>query len=183
VVVDPPGPALTRPVVLVGLSGSGKSTVAPLLARRLGVCVVDLDGRIEVETGRRVAEIFADSGEPGFRRAELDALRSVLAEVPSVVAAGGGVVCTPAARALLARDAVVIWLDAPDEVLLGRLDDPRAPRPLLRDDPTTTLRRLRREREAWYAEVADVRVSAGHLDPLQVAEAVLAELSTIGAVP
>lgn len=182
-VADPPGPTLARPVVLVGLSGTGKSTVAPVLARRLGVSAVDLDRWIEAVTGQCVVEIFAASGEAGFRRVELDALRSVLAQDPSVVAAGGGVVCTREARALLADRAVVVWLDAPDEALLRRLGDPGEPRPLLHDDPATTLRRLRREREAWYAELAAVRVSAEHLDPQQVADAVLAELSTIGAVP
>jgi shikimate kinase len=179
--IDARRAVLARPVVLVGLSGTGKSTVAPLLAHALGVRAVDLDRRIEAEAGRPVAEIFAAGGEAAFRALELDALGAVLGEPPSVVAAGGGVVCGPAARELLRLGAVVVWLDADDDELLERLEGPGEPRPLLRDDPATTLRRLRREREAWYEELSVARIAVDGLEPQQVADGILVELSRTGA--
>jgi shikimate kinase len=179
--IDARRPVLTRPLVLVGLSGTGKSTVAPLVADALRVSAVDLDRRIEAGEGRPVVEIFADEGEPRFRDLELDALRQVLGEPPSVVAAGGGVVCTGGARALLREGAVVVWLDADDSELLRRLEGAGERRPLLRDDPATTLRLLRREREAWYEELAVARIAVDGRGPLQVAEEVLAELNRTGA--
>jgi shikimate kinase len=172
---------LARPVVLVGLSGTGKSTVAPLLAHALGVRAVDLDRRIEAEAGRSVAEIFAAGGEAAFRALELDTLGVVLGEPPSVVAAGGGVVCGQEARELLRLGSVVVWLDADDDELLQRLEGPAEQRPLLRDDPATTLRRLRREREAWYEELSVARIAVDGLEPQQVADGILVELSRTGA--
>jgi shikimate kinase len=82
---------------------------------------------------------------------------------------------------LLREGAVVVWLDADDSELLRRLEGAGERRPLLRDDPATTLRLLRREREAWYEELAVARIAVDGRGPLQVAEEVLAELNRTGA--
>jgi shikimate kinase len=86
-------------VYLVGMPGSGKSTVGPVLADRLGVPFVELDARIERAAGKSVAQIFSDEGEARFREMEAAALMEAATEDPSVVSCGGGVVLEPANRA------------------------------------------------------------------------------------
>lgn len=146
-------------IALVGLPGSGKSSVAAALAGRLVWTWTDLDAEIEQASSRPVAEILRDDGEPAFRRLEFDVLRRVLARgAPAVIACGGGVLTVDEARTLLLDRASVVWLDAPDAVLLERLGD-GAGRPLLEGDPRAALPRLRASRTATYAR-AHLRVSA-----------------------
>ena len=143
-------------LALVGLPGAGKSTLGPLVARRLGARFVDVDARVEERAGMPVPALIDSQGEARFRQMELDALREVLAEVTSaVISCGGGLIAQPSAAELL-RHAVTVWLDAPDEVLLERLGDASG-RPLLRDDPPRRLAELRAAREAVYAR-STVRV-------------------------
>lgn len=153
--------------------GSGKSTVGARVAARTGRAFVDLDQAVEAAAGRSIAEQFADDGEAAFRARELAALRSVLeTEVPTVVATGGGIVTTEAARDALAERAHVVWLDAPPEVLALRVgggDD----RPLLAGDPTARLRELDAERRPLYAHLAHVVIDAAASDADLVAERVL----------
>src|SRR5437867_561127 len=88
------------PVALVGLSGAGKSAVAPLLAARLGRTSEDLDARIESEAGARVVELFERGGEPEFRRLEERALERAIERGAGVIACGGGAVTSAGARTL-----------------------------------------------------------------------------------
>lgn len=158
-------------VALVGLPGSGKSSVAAALADRLGWHAVDLDALVEGAAARSIADVFASEGEAGFRARELDALRRTLADPrPSVIACGGGVLVREQSRALLFDHAAVVWLDAPDGVLLQRLGA-AADRPLLRDDPARRLAALRSERAAVYGR-AHVRVETGDADVEEVADRV-----------
>jgi shikimate kinase len=128
-------------IFLVGFMGAGKSTVGQALGRELGWFFEDLDERIERREGRTVAEIFRDSGEQAFRRAERAALREVLDElsrgVPRVVALGGGAFVETENAALLKASSVpTIFLDAPVEELWRRCcmqaDEAGTQRPLLR---------------------------------------------------
>jgi shikimate kinase len=148
-------------VVLVGLMGSGKTTVGRRLATRLGLPFVDADEAVEAATGRTVAELFAERGEDGFRDAEAEVLAGLLDDrQPLVLAAGGGVVLREANRARLADDAVtVVWLDADPAFLASRIER-KAHRPLLAgaEPPREVLARLHRERAPLYREVADVVV-------------------------
>ena len=90
-------------IVLVGLMGSGKSTVARRLATRLSTDVADTDEIVEAQTGRTVREIFDTDGEAAFRDAESKALETALASGAGVVAAAGGVVLSAANRAVSER--------------------------------------------------------------------------------
>jgi shikimate kinase / 3-dehydroquinate synthase len=158
-------------VALVGLPGSGKSSVARALARRLGWRLADTDSLVEQSAGRTVSEIFAAEGEDGFRARELEVLRTALAEAgPVVVACGGGLPSRPAARELLWRSALVVWLDAGDAELLRRLGA-AGDRPLLRDDPAARLAELRRARGRLYA-AAPLRVDSADGDVDEVCDRV-----------
>lgn len=160
------------PIALVGLPGSGKSSVARLLADRLGRRWVDLDERLELVTGQTVTELFAE-GEDRFRTLETEVLRGVLA-VPTgvVVATGGGVVTNQLNRSVLATRATVVWLDVPVERLLDRLAADQTDRPLLNDgDPAIKLGALAEVRRPLYEQVATHRVDAS-ADPEAVVLAV-----------
>ena len=144
------------PVVLVGMMGTGKSTVGRRLASRLERPFVDADDELVRRSGLTVREWFAAEGEAGFRRAEADLLADLLsAPGPAVIAAGGGVVVTPANREALAGGALVVWLRADVPFLVSRLNQ-KDHRPLLDEDPAAALGRLHAERSALYAEVADL---------------------------
>jgi shikimate kinase len=177
VAVAPTSPPSTPLVVaLVGMMGSGKSSVGAALAARTGRVLVDLDEAIEQAAGRSVAELFAEEGEAAFRTRELDALMSVLAtRSATVVATGGGVVTIPEARAALSDGATVVWLDAPAEVLAERVGAGQG-RPLLAGDPSARLRALDAERRPLYSAVADLVVDAADGSPDAVADRVLAAL-------
>jgi shikimate kinase len=138
-------------VYLVGMPGSGKSTVGPELARRLGVPFVELDAEIERTAGKRVREIFEADGEARFRELEAAALTEAAGRDPSVVSCGGGVVLEPANRVTLRATGEVVFLSVPLDVLRARIR-PAADRPLIREQGD--LERLFREREALYREFA-----------------------------
>lgn len=144
-------------VALIGLMGSGKTTVGRRAAKLLDRPFVDADEAFIPRYGRTVADVFAAEGEAGFRELESKLLEEVLAvATPVVLGCGGGVVCVEANRRRLAQpDVHVIWLQAEPAFLASRIEQ-KADRPLLGDDdPRAVLERLHAERAGWYAEVAD----------------------------
>lgn len=159
-------------VYLVGMPGSGKSTVGPELAARLGVPYVELDAEIERAAGATVREIFEREGEARFRELEAAALGGAAARDPSVVSCGGGVVLEPANRVTLRATGEVVFLSVPLEVLGTRVR-PAAERPLIRAQGD--LERLFQEREPLYREFAAHVVDASGSPP-EVAEAIEKEL-------
>lgn len=162
-------------VVLCGFMGSGKSTVGRLLARSLHREFIDLDGFIEEREGRTIPEIFAKSGEAGFRDAERKAVGEVSLRSGLVVAAGGGTLLDPENAALLRSGGYVVLLDTELSCLQKRLEKDLT-RPLLQHgDRWETIRRLYAERIGKYRGAADASVRAGGSPP-EVAEAVLAVL-------
>ncbi|MPZ13717.1 MAG: 3-dehydroquinate synthase [Chloroflexi bacterium] len=171
----------SRLVILVGLSGSGKSTVGRLLSDRLGVPFIDTDAEIEVRAGRSIAEIFRSDGEPAFRAMECSVIADVLQRGGGVVAAGGGAVVAPENRAAMREAGVVVWLDAPSSELASRLISAgNVDRPLLGDARVSSLDRLRRERAAAYAESA-VRIETSGKTPVEVADEITRELREGGS--
>lgn len=171
------GPATTDVVphlVLVGLTGSGKSTVGRMCAARLRREFVDSDRVVEVQAGMSIRQIFESEGEDGFRRREHEALVTILDRPrPAVVATGGGIVVGDENRILLRRpDVRVVWLLATPETVISRLRQ-RGHRPLLDADPAGTLQEMWQVREPLYREVADVIVSVDQRSVGEVVEAVL----------
>jgi shikimate kinase / 3-dehydroquinate synthase len=158
-------------IVLVGLSGSGKTTVAALLAQRLGRPLVDLDARIEERHGATPAVLIRTRGEDRFRELEAEAVREAVGIAGSVIATGGGAVIDPLNRWALWDAGTIVWLDAPDEVLLARLAADDVERALLAGDAPRALAGLRSARTPFY-RAADVRVdTSGPLE--RVADAVI----------
>lgn len=118
-------------VVLVGLSGAGKSTVGPLLAERLGWRFIDFDEQIARDAGTTIAEIFRTEGEASFRERERRLTRELSSVAHAVVAPGGGWITDPGALAGLPRGARVIWLRVSPEEAVHRLRGSTIERPLL----------------------------------------------------
>jgi len=150
-------------LTLVGLMGSGKSTVARALAARWpGMRAPDLDALVERRAGRTIAALFEAVGEGGFRALEAEVLADLLLAADDVVlATGGGAPCQPGAMDALLGAGPVVWLDAPPEVLVHRaLTDSR---PLLagrtREDAIAVLQALSAARAPHYAR-ATLRVDA-----------------------
>jgi len=144
-------------IVLVGLSGSGKSTIAAALAERLGRPLVDLDIEIERRDGAHPASIINARGEAAFRAIEATAVRQACEVEGAVIATGGGAVVDPLNRWALWRAGTVVWLDAPDEVLVGRLAGHDEERPMLAGDPLERMAGLRGARAPFY-RAADRRI-------------------------
>ncbi len=152
---------LDRPVVLVGMMGSGKTSIGRRLARALDWPFQDADWAIEHAAGTTIANIFAEIGEDAFRQSERQVISRLLTEQGhQVLALGGGSFVADESRSLIREKAYSIWLHADIELLVkrtGRRDD----RPLLREgDPQDILCRLLEERRPSYAE-ADVMVDSG----------------------
>ena len=166
-------------VTLVGYRGTGKSTVAALLAGRLGCAWLDADAALEERLGTTIAALVRERGEPAFRDAEETLLRELLDSCAGVLATGGGVVLRPVNReALRSRGRPVAWLTAPADVIRGRL----AADPLTRDrrpalsagaaaagDPLAEVDAALASREALYREVADAVFDTAAEPPERVA--------------
>lgn len=168
---------LRRPLVLIGMMGSGKSTVGKRLANALSVPFTDTDAEIEARAARTIAEIFATDGEPAFRATEASVVAELVAtDHPSVVSTGGGAVLDPTTRALLHDRATVVWLRASPAMLAHRIA-PDGARPLLANDPGTTLHQLAAEREPLYRETAHHVVDVDHVARRVVVERILEALA------
>jgi shikimate kinase len=162
-----PTVASVKAVFLVGFMGAGKSSVGRVLGQRLNWVFEDLDDRIQAREGRTVAEIFRDSGESGFRRAEQRALQQVLEElrggVARIVALGGGAFVQKENAALLnASRMPTVFLDAPVEQLWQRCcteaSESGTERPLLRS--LEEFRKLYETRRSEYSK-ASLQIQTG----------------------
>jgi shikimate kinase/3-dehydroquinate synthase len=157
-------------LVLVGLPGSGKSTVGQLVAKRLGRPFVDTDELISARTGMPASEYLRTRGEEAFRAVEHDAVEEACTEPAAVIAPGAGALSDPLDRWRLWAHGRVVWLRAPEETLLARLAQAATPRPLLADAPGERLAELA-ERRAPFYRAADVEVDAGP-SPERIADSV-----------
>ncbi|MDA8219758.1 MAG: 3-dehydroquinate synthase [Dehalococcoidales bacterium] len=161
-------------LILIGFSGTGKSTIGRRVAERLGWRFVDLDASIAETIGKSVPEIFAVDGEPRFREIESARLREACAEEHAVIATGGGAVIAAANRRLMLERGFVVCLEAQPATLYARLqrqiaEDPAiAERPLLAsEDPLARITALKERRQAFYAACH----ATVHVDSLSEEEA------------
>lgn len=159
-------------LVLIGFSGTGKSTVARGLARRLGRPLVDVDAEIVRYFGKSIAAVFASDGEARFREVERQIVERVLTGRRQVVSLGGGATVDPVSRALVREGNVVIRLDASPETILGRLRGGTGAeeRPMLRNEnPLLRITALLDARKDAYA-IADVTVNTDGKTPRVVVD-------------
>jgi shikimate kinase len=160
-------------VVLVGLAGSGKSTVGQLLADALQRDFLDLDVEITRRCGMTVPEIFGQRGEGFFREQETALTRELAATGGMVLAPGGGWIVSDENRGLLCPPARMIYLKVSPAVALHRMGAATAGRPLLnRPDPRGELERLLEARRELY-EAAELAILVDRLDAQRVTERIL----------
>ncbi len=151
-------------IVLIGLMGSGKSTVGRFVARLLGFQFADTDHMIVNRAGCSIPEIFAREGEAGFRKRESAVLRELLGSRRHVIATGGGIITQPVNLPLLRHLGFITWLEAGTDLLVRRTPS-NNDRPLLRGEepPRVKLERLIQERGPIYKSLADLRIQTDDL--------------------
>ena len=172
-------------LTLVGLSGTGKSTVARLLAERWDWTCADVDQRVESEAGRTITEIFATDGEDAFRALESAQLRAVLDGDRTIVAAGGGAPCQGQAMDDILAAGPCVWLSASLPVIAGRVIDSEE-RPLLGTvdaDRIVEHLAVQLEHRQQVYNRASFAVSTDGLEPLAVVEAIESHLQARGEGP
>ncbi|TWT48315.1 shikimate kinase [Botrimarina hoheduenensis] len=170
-------PPQTELLFLTGYRGSGKSTVARLIAARLGWECVDSDDVIEAEASLPIAQIFAEQGEPAFRDLEERAVAGLCTRCQTVVALGGGAVLRPATRARLRAAGPVVWLTASATTLAQRIagdtaSDVRRPR-LTGLSGLAEVEQVLATREPIYRECATVAIDGEGRDPAAIADEVV----------
>lgn len=164
--------------VLVGLPGSGKSTIGRRLAKALDLGLLDTDAAIEKSTGRTIAEIFASDGEAGFRRIEADVVRDALSTHDGVLSLGGGAVTTASVREALAGHTVIyLEINAAEGV---RRTGGATVRPLLAgSDRAEKFKALMGERIPLYREVATLRVNTNRRNLGAVVRYIVSRLESL----
>ncbi|MDR3591621.1 MAG: shikimate kinase [Negativicutes bacterium] len=166
-------------IVLIGFMATGKTSVGRLLARRLGRCFVDVDERIEQESGMSIAEMFARHGEDCFREKEREMIARVSRFRNAVIATGGGVVLFPENMNLLRATGIIIALTASAEAILERAGR-RNTRPLLeRPDREQFIADLLGKRSGLYRQ-ADYSVDNESCSPRETVEKIVALLKQEG---
>ncbi|MDO3639999.1 shikimate kinase, partial [Mycolicibacterium arseniciresistens] len=166
--------------VLVGLPGSGKSTIGRRLAKATGLALLDTDAAIEQTTGRTIADIFSTDGEQEFRRIEEQVVRSALQTHDGVLSLGGGAVTTPGVREALAGHTVIyLEISAAEGV---RRTGGSTVRPLLAGpDRAEKFRELMAARAPLYRRVATMRINTNRRNPGAVVRHIVARLDAAPA--
>jgi shikimate kinase len=159
-----------RAIALIGYRGTGKSTVGQRLASRLDWRFDDSDHHAEARLGMTIPEAFARLGEPAFRQAERDAIADLARNTNTVLATGGGAILHPENRLALRRFGLVVWLQAPPEILAQRIQhDPANARPALTAaGPLDEIAAVLAAREPLYRETCHLALDTTHLTPDQV---------------
>jgi shikimate kinase len=166
-------------LILIGARGTGKTTVAGILARKLGWPWLDADSVLEERVNASIRGIFAEEGESAFRDRESAILAELCELRRHVIAAGGGVVLRAANRERLKAAGRVVWLTADPLTLQARLAaDPvtQEQRPMLTVGGLAEIEETLRTREGFYRDCADLTVATAGRSPEEVADAILTEL-------
>jgi shikimate kinase len=176
---------MTPKLIITGFMATGKSSVGPLVARRLGWQFVDVDSAIIARAGKPIAQIFNDDGEAHFRRLEREAVAHLTSgrrrcpqchgPHPEVISTGGGVLIDESNCAALKRVGVVVCLTASPEVIAERVERSKTKRPKLIEGGKPTLDRIKElmdERADAYAR-ADIQIDTAHITVNKLADRVI----------
>lgn len=168
-------------ILLIGYRGSGKTTVAQELARRMGCPWLDADVELEKRAGKSIKQIFAESGELAFRDLESAVVADLASRERHIIALGGGAILREQNRQALAGQGFVVWLQASPETLFARISaDPttgeRRPN-LTAGGGLEEIRTLLDQRTPLYRQCADLVVDADRQDPAAIAAAIVAALT------
>lgn len=154
-----------RKVYMIGFMGSGKTTAGKKLAAALGWSFIDLDQKIEDETGETIAELFSEYGEEYFRRIESEVLRSFKYQTDTVISTGGGAPCHADNMDFMLETGLTVYLKLTPGQLRSRLSDSKGERPLIKNLDHESLLSFIEEklsvREKWYTQAA---ISAEGID-------------------
>lgn len=161
-----------RRIVLTGFMGSGKTTVGPIIAQRLGWRFIDVDDVIEGEAGCTIALLFSREGEPSFRVREHSTIARLVGTDDLVLALGGGAIEHPETRALLLQspDTLLVHLEVQLATTLARCSGTEHTRPVLADQANLA---RRYERRLPLYRTAHISIPVDSLTPSDVAQAVL----------
>jgi shikimate kinase len=166
-----------RSIVLIGMMGTGKSSVGRCLQQRTGLPCFETDEIVESRFGIPISEIFSKYGEGRFREAEMQALYELTPNEPAIIVTGGGIVLREENTDLLKRFGTVVWLDADEETLLKRVSR-TSNRPLLRGkNPRKAFAEILHARLPRYAKTADIQIDTSVLTSEEVAVAILTKLA------
>ncbi len=172
---------MERHIVLIGMMGSGKTTVGRLLSKILGMSFIDTDEIIEKQEGISIGEIFKTKGEEYFRKVEGEVLENVLKENPSIVATGGGIILSEKNRDLIKEKSIPIFLDGDIETLAERLKRAKD-RPLLEGDSIESrLRAIWHKRERFYKEFKN-SINTSGLAPIDIAVKIVTQFLPPGNI-
>ncbi len=172
--------SLATSVFLVGLPGSGKSTVGRQLARRLGLPFVDVDQAIEARIGCSIRTFFEQEGEQAFRDLEAAVIEEVSQGPTSVISTGGGAVLRPENRQCMRRRGHVVYLRSSPDELYRRVRHDRN-RPLLQvDDPMAKLRELHAQRHPLYTQAAHFTIDTGRPSVATLVNMIVMQLELAG---
>lgn len=164
-------------IILIGMPGSGKTTVGINLSKRVHKRFVDMDRLLINQFKMPIAQVFSELGEPVFREAESVLCERLLGYRHCVVSTGGGVVLRPSNRALLRSSGKVVYLAPSIEMLWRRLKHDKQ-RPLLKtDNPRETLDAIYSQRHAMYQDTAHIVIQIKNQTPFEVAEIIHSQLS------
>jgi shikimate kinase len=171
-------------IFLIGYRGTGKSTIAQVLAERLGYDWIDADDEIERRAGKAIAQIFADDGEPAFRTMEAEVVEELCRWRRSVVALGGGAMMNESNRTAVRLAGIVIWLTASVETIAARLaddDSTGSRRPnLTASGGLSEIETVLATREPIYRACATFEVDTEDKTPAEVADEIAALLQSRG---
>ncbi len=166
-------------IVLIGITGVGKTTIGKALAERLDKEFLDLDKNIEFKCGVDIPTIFAIEGEEGFREREASELRLIINEQNNfVLSIGGGCIIRPDNRKLISSNTnIVVQLYAEVDTLVERLSKSAAKRPLLYGvDIATKITELYDSRKEYYDKVTDIKVNTSNMKPSYVIDEIIRNL-------
>jgi shikimate kinase len=163
-------------VILIGPPGSGKTTIGKLLAKKMNLRHIDTDQEIESQTGRKIADIFLEDGESGFRNIEREIVLATLQQDPAVISLGGGSVLDSEVSEKLKAESLVVYLEVSISNAAPRVGF-NTDRPLLVANPRQQWLQLFAKRKELYEMLGKYRVSTDNKKPKSVAEEIVGLVS------